>query len=126
MDKVSASLLKNGTEKDYFSLLVAQSDEERKKGLSILPKLRRHEGMLFIFPSESLHGFWMKGMKFPIDIFWIRSDGSVCFIKRNAVPEEYPEIYKPDCKSRYVIELKAGVAEEDRIEKGDMFVFRKR
>ena len=98
---------------------VADSEEEWAKGLSgreYLPPLR---GMLFVFPKEDYYQIWMREMKFPIDIFWIRSDGVIIDIKKHATPDSYPEVYTPRSPAKYVLETVADFADEYNIEIGD-------
>ena len=62
---------------------VADDEAERKIGLSEKAYLGEDEGMLFVFPEKtSSAGFWMKDMKFPIDIVWINDDKVVKIDKK--------------------------------------------
>src|SRR3712207_8873048 len=56
---------------------ISATDEQRRTGLTVKDTLAENEAMLFVFENEAEHGFWMKDMKFPIDIIWIDSDKSV-------------------------------------------------
>ena len=53
---------------------ISATHEQRTKGLSVKDALAENEAMLFVFDVEAEHRFWMKDMKFPIDIIWISSD----------------------------------------------------
>ncbi len=75
--------------------------------------------MLFSFPNEGIHQFWMRGMHFPIDILWFTSKGELCGIKEWAKPEDYPRTYTPECNARYVLEIPAGSVKAFHLEKGD-------
>ena len=61
----------------------------------------------------------MKDMKFRLDIIWIGRDLKVVYIKNNAKPESYPEIFTPNIFAKYVIELNAGTAQNQKIKIGD-------
>ncbi len=50
---------------------VADDPSERSRGLSGRAPLGRDEGMLFLLPDDQ-PTFWMKGMRFGLDIVWIR------------------------------------------------------
>lgn len=105
-----------------FFVEVMDSDEVRKKGLSGRDNLCENCGMLFVFDKVGRHGFWMKNMKFDIDILWIR-DGEIVFIEKN-VSYETPEIvYSPNVESELVLELNAGAVEEFGTEVGDKIDF---
>jgi Uncharacterized ACR, COG1430 len=53
---------------------LALTSEQREKGLSVKDKLKENEAMLFVFEESAKHSFWMKDMKFPIDIIWFVLD----------------------------------------------------
>lgn len=40
----------------------------------IKSSLKENEGMLFVLNSSSRGGFWMKDMKFPIDVIWLNEN----------------------------------------------------
>ena len=56
---------------------ISVTNEQRTKGLSEKDDLAENEAMLFVFGNEAKHTFWMKDMKFPIDIIWIDSDKTI-------------------------------------------------
>jgi len=87
---------------------LALTEAQREQGLSGRQSLNENEGMLFVFDSPGNYPFWMKDMNFPIDIIWLSEDGSVIYIKKNALPESYPEAYGPgtnDGEAKYVWKL---------------------
>jgi uncharacterized membrane protein (UPF0127 family) len=51
---------------------VARTMGEKQRGASVFDRLGENEGMLFEFKIPMRYGFWMKGVKFPIDIVWLR------------------------------------------------------
>ena len=59
---------------------VAQTPEERSRGLMGRKHLGRDEGMLFIFETEDTHGFWMKDTLLPLSIAFIGKDGRIVWI----------------------------------------------
>lgn len=101
---------------------IADTPDTRQMGLSGRPGLEKDEGMLFIFPDDGLHGFWMKDMRFSIDILWLDSAGKVVHIVENAPPESFPESFSPEKPARFVLELSAGSVERLGIELGDIAV----
>ena len=50
---------------------VADTPEKRFQGLSGRPVLEEGTGLLFIFQEERKHTFWMKDIRFPLDMVWI-------------------------------------------------------
>lgn len=91
-------------------LEVAQTTEDRQKGLSGRANLKSGHGMLFVFDTPDTHGIWMKDMKFPIDIVWLDESKRVVSIEKSVSPDSYPEIFKPTEPSLYVIELNSGAS----------------
>lgn len=56
-----------------LALEVARTPEEYARGLSGRDELPG-DGMLFLFDTPQPRVFWMRGMRFPIDIVWIRGE----------------------------------------------------
>ena len=106
-----------------ISVEIADSEKERKEGLSGWEKLEKDEGMLFIFDEKDRHAIWMKDMDFSIDIIWLDEKGKVVDLKRNASPESYPNTFFPKDYSLYVLELRAGLIEKLDIELGEQINF---
>jgi len=112
--------IKIGTLK--IQIEIADTPEERKKGLSGVKSLPENEGMLFVFGEQNLlPSFWMKEMLIPIDIIWI-NDGKVAKIHKNVQPE--PEgtkltLYYPDGPIDYVLEVNAGFSDKNTVKNGD-------
>ena len=100
---------------------IAATDEQIVKGLSVKNTLAENEAMLFVFDNEAQYTFWMKNMKFPIDIIWIDADKTVVHIEHNLQPcssDLLCPTYKPVDDSLYVLETVAGFAEKHDIAKG--------
>jgi uncharacterized membrane protein (UPF0127 family) len=98
---------------DGFSLTadLALSSEQKEKGLSVKEKLKENEAMLFVFEKPGSHSFWMKDMKFPIDIIWLDSNGKIVHIEENLEPCPLVFVcpsYTPNTDSQYVLETVAG------------------
>lgn len=52
---------------------LAVESEEQSLGLGYRNGLEPGTGMLFVFPAAEPHTFWMKGMRFCLDIIWIEA-----------------------------------------------------
>lgn len=111
-----------------FKVEVAQTEQARGTGLSNHDVLAEDTGMLFVFDKKDTQpAFWMKGMKFPIDIIWI-NDNVVSQITPNVpvlqgnFPDEKIRKYTPSKKIDYVFEIPAGVAEKRGIKADDSIV----
>ena len=91
-----------------------KTDLDRQKGLSGRECIRKNQAMLFEFDADDVknHCFWMKDMKFPIDIYWLDSDKRVVFSATQVKPSSYPKSYCPNVQTRFVIELHSGIGKE--------------
>jgi len=106
---------------------VAQTDEDRRVGLSKHNSLPDRGGMLFVFENNATPSFWMKDMSFPIDIIWI-NDGEVVQIDSDVAPEpgtpsNQLTLYVPNQPIDYVLEVNSGLANALGISRGDSVNF---
>ena len=97
---------------------IALSEEEKRKGLSGRKFLPEDAGMLFIFDKPNLYVFWMKEMKFPIDIIWIGDNLEIIDITENLNPDSYPRTFFPSKPAQFVVEVNAGWVKKHYIKKG--------
>lgn len=98
---------------------VAQTPAQRERGLLGRAELGDNEGMLFVFDKPDYYSFWMKGMKFPLDIIWIDKELRVVGVVEKALPESFPQTFVPNVPVSYVLEVNAGFAGENGIRPGD-------
>lgn len=103
---------------------IADSDEERAKGLGGRPSIATDSGMLFIFPKEDNYKFWMKGLSFPLDFVWIREGRVVDLVTE--VPQPAPgqadntlPIIESSEKIDRLLEVNAGFVRANGIKIGD-------
>ena len=109
-----------------YSVEIARTPETRERGLMERDGLKPGTGMLFIFEAPGRYGFWMKNMKFPIDILWIDRLGNVVYISENTPAcSLYPcPVYIPPDLVKYVLEIPAGDASLNQISLSDKAVFK--
>ncbi len=86
-----------------YTTEISRTTEARAKGLSERDSLCNNCAMLFIFDTPGRYGFWMKDMRFAIDILWLK-EGRVIYKKSNASPEE-TETFVPPEEADSVIEI---------------------
>ena len=123
-ENVSSSYVKIKDLIIYVDL--AKTLEQQAKGLSIKNTLNENEGMLFIFDTPKEYSFWMKDMKFPIDIIWISSDNKIVHIEKNLQPCTFFLIctsYSPHANSKYVLEVPSNYTTKNNITIGDRVNF---
>lgn len=101
----------------YVDLDVTEA--QQALGLGNRAGLGADQGMLFIFPNDAQHEFWMKDMSFSIDMIWMSDDGTIIYIQPNVAPSTYPDAFGPNEVSRYVLEVPANYAAEHGIKIGD-------
>ena len=97
----------DGKHSEQFSMEIADTDPERHRGLMYRHSIGAREGMIFIFPNETEHSFWMKNTYIPLDMVFVGSDWRVAGVLENVPPltEESRSVGKP---SKYVLEFAAG------------------
>ena len=97
---------------------LARTKEEQTRGLMFRTSLPADGGMLFPFPKPRIASFWMKNTLIPLDMFFIRADGSIANIAANTVP--YSEEPVPsDGPVAAVLEIAGGRSAELGIKPGD-------
>lgn len=103
---------------------IAQTLEQQQQGLSGRESIESDRGMLFVYNEPANYKFWMKDMKFEIDIIWI-DKGKVVGITDNVpVPSPNTPLNKlPSYASPQpvtaVLEVQAGFTATHNIMVGD-------
>ncbi len=95
---------------DCISMEYAITPTQRERGLSGRDSIRDDQGMIFIFENEDEHCFWMKDMRFSIDIVWLDADKKIIYKRGSVSPSTYPESFCPDMPAKYVIEVNPGLS----------------
>lgn len=101
----------------------ANTSHEQITGLSGKKCIQKNQGMLFIFEKPGYYPFWMKDMRFPIDILWLSRDKQVIYVQRNVAPNSYPKSFTNTSPAEYVVELQAGQADSLDIKTGSKLNF---
>ena len=74
IDKSPTPAAKVSIDNRTFSVEVATSSAQQQQGLSGRNSLATDKGMLFIFKTPNKYAFWMKDMKFPLDMVFIKDN----------------------------------------------------
>jgi len=101
-----------------FMVEVASDPASQQRGLMFRRKLAPDAGMLFDFHKATSLSFWMKNTILPLDMIFIRSDGTISSIASNTVPFSTAPIPSSE-PVRAVLEINAGRAHELGIHAGD-------
>mgnify|MGYP001579355948 CR=1 FL=1 len=106
-----------------FKVEVADTLVSRAQGLSGREELKEDEGMLFLFGVPARQGFWMKDMKFSIDIIWIRGEKIVGFSENLPPQGDTPlallDTYGPPEAADKALEINAGLVSRYGFKVGD-------
>ena len=103
---------------DTFKVEVAGDHDSQEKGLMFRKTMAPNAGMLFDFHTTVMTTFWMKNTILPLDIIFIRTDGTISSIAANAVPMSETPIPSSE-PVRAVLELNAGRAAQLGMAPGD-------
>jgi uncharacterized membrane protein (UPF0127 family) len=102
---------------------VVQSDQDKEQGLSGRSCIREDQGMLFVFKESDKYDFWMKDMKFAIDIIWLNESKQAVKVEPNITPATYPKTFVNERPAMYVLELRATRAQQLNIVEGSQLQF---
>ena len=92
-----------------FTMEIAADDESRERGLMYRTAMAPDAGMLFDFHTAQPVAFWMENTVLPLDMLFVRADGTIARIKANATPYSRENIPSGE-PVQLVIELNAGRA----------------
>ena len=104
--------------KVIFTVDIADTKKERKKGLMFKKELKSNNGMLFIFPNSQIVNIWMKNTLIPLDIIYISEESTITQIIKNALPKN-KTIHSSKELTKYVLEINAGLAIKHNIKVGN-------
>jgi len=102
---------------------MATESQQQQTGLMFRKTLAPNAGMLFDFKQEGPQAFWMKNTLIPLDMLFIKADGTIVRIAANTKPlsEETVPSYEP---VRVVLEIPGGRAAELGLQPGDKAIHR--
>ncbi|MGH8049847.1 MAG: DUF192 domain-containing protein [Arenimonas sp.] len=105
-----------------FIVEVADTNEERARGLMFRDSLEKDTGMLFIHANEEPQAYWMKNTHIPLDILYFNKDRKLVSAQERVPPcsagDRCPP-YASEGAALYVLELNAGSVELFKIKPGD-------
>ena len=88
---------------------IADSEDERAKGLMFRDSLAADHGMIFVYDSPRPVSFWMKNTLIPLDMLFIAADGRVLRIVEQARPMSETPIPSGE-PAQFVLEVAGGTA----------------
>jgi uncharacterized membrane protein (UPF0127 family) len=100
-----------------FTLEVAATDSTREFGLMKRDSMPADHGMIFVFKHDEPRSFWMKNTRIPLDIMYVRSDGTVVSMHHMRAYDLTPT--PSDAPAKWAIELNDGVLATTGVKVGD-------
>jgi uncharacterized membrane protein (UPF0127 family) len=116
---VERIVIDTATGPQVFRMEIAADKASQERGLMFRKHMAANAGMLFDFHQPSMVGFWMKDTVLPLDMLFVRPDGTISTIAANAVPYSTNEIRSEE-SVRVVIEINGGRARALGITPGDL------
>ncbi len=112
------SIVKSNGQRYDFKIEIALTQEQQARGLMGRKDMDERSGMLFVFPKEEERAFWMKDTLIPLDMLFIRKDGTIHHLHENAQPLDLTSV-PSNGPVIAAIELKGGASKKFGIQEGD-------
>jgi uncharacterized membrane protein (UPF0127 family) len=96
--------------------------EEKRRGLSGMEKMPEDSGMMFVLDPDKQNYFWMKGMKFPLDILFFDRDRRLTGSFEGLFPCDECPVFSAPKGAAYGLEINAGTAGKYGVQRGDSFI----
>jgi uncharacterized protein len=121
INKDNKIILITDSGKHEFKVEIAETFEEKTKGLMNREIMPEDQGMLFTYADEEFRSFWMKSTLIPLDIVFIDGDFNVVDIKKDAQPcaADPCTLYVSESPAQYVLEINAGISKKIGLKTGD-------
>lgn len=97
---------------------IAADSAARRRGLMKRESLPEDRGMIFLYPEPELRSFWMKDTWIPLDLAYLRTDGTIIEIL-HLEPDGGDVSYASSEPAHWVLEVNAGWFEEHGVQAGD-------
>jgi uncharacterized protein len=101
-----------------FEVEIADDVRERSLGLMFRRAMADDEGMLFDFRVEEPASFWMRNTHIPLDMLFIKADGTIESIAERTTPLSEKSVPSKG-PVRFVLEINGGLSDTLGIAPGD-------
>lgn len=98
-----------------FDVYLAVSRQQQMRGLMFVRHMPDFTGMLFVYPQARVLSMWMKNTYIPLDILFIRADGSIANIEKDTEPLSLESIAAIE-PLNFALELNAGITDRLKID----------
>lgn len=116
LEQVKLNIISKGRT-HRFTAEVARTPEQQQHGMMFRTSIGPYQGMLFPYAVPQPVSFWMRNTFVPLDIIFIRSDGTIARIS-TAVPRSDAPVPSGEPVAA-VLEIAGGRAAELGISAGD-------
>jgi uncharacterized protein len=110
--------ISSGSRTHRFLVELARTPDEQAQGLMHRQRLGANQGMLFPFSPPRPASFWMKNTLIPLDMIFVRADGSIARIAANTVPHSLEPVGVEEPVAA-VLEIAGGRSAQLGISEGD-------
>ncbi|MCY7397253.1 MAG: DUF192 domain-containing protein [Sphingomonas bacterium] len=86
LDQLPLTVTTTGGKAHRFTVEVARTAEQQAQGLMNRQSLAPDRGMIFPYAVPVAASFWMKNTLIPLDMIFVRADGTVARIEANTAP----------------------------------------
>lgn len=107
----------DGSAVTTIDIEVAETPQERARGLMQRRSLPPRSGMLFLFEEPDSLSFWMRNTPLPLDIIFVSPDSQIVNIAKRTRPFSDDYIRSTDI-AQYVVEVRAGFTDRAGITEG--------
>ena len=121
MEKSCVSIKIDSNESIEFSVLIAESNKDRRQGLMHIDFMEENQGMLFVFNPPRRVSMWMRNTPMPLDILFINRNGKIINIEENTTPYSTKALSSGGT-IYWVLEINGGLAKKMGIKAGDLVV----
>ena len=118
LSKLEPLTIATAADASMFTVEIADTDELRERGLMFRQRMPDDRGMLFDFGQPRQVGMWMKNTYIPLDMLFVRSDGTIAYVAENTVPKSL-DVIGVNEPVLAVLELAGGSAKRHGIRAGD-------
>ncbi|MBI3512491.1 MAG: DUF192 domain-containing protein [Proteobacteria bacterium] len=105
----------------HFAVELATTSDQQVQGLMFRRALAPDAGMLFLYDDDHEIQMWMKNTLIPLDMVFIKADGTILNVAERTVPQSLATIGSKG-PARAVLEVNGGTAARLGIKPGDRIV----
>jgi uncharacterized membrane protein (UPF0127 family) len=69
-----------------FTIEIARTEDQTRRGLMWREEMAADAGMLFVYPDNRVVSIWMQNTILPLDLLYVRADGTIAKIVTQAQP----------------------------------------